>query len=48
MGENICKELVSKIYKQLKWLNIIKTNDSIKKMDRKPKETFLQSRHTED
>ena len=35
------KVLISKIYKQLIQLNITKTNSSIKKMGRKPKQTFL-------
>ena len=39
------KGLVSRIYKQLMMLNIIKTTHS--KMGRKPKETFLQRGHTE-
>ena len=39
------KELVSKIYKWLMWLNIIETNSPIK--NRRPKQTFLQRRHTD-
>ena len=39
------KVLISKIYKQLIQLNITKTNSSIKKMGKKPKQTFLQRRH---
>ena len=39
------KVLISKIYKQLIQFNITKTNSLIKKMGRKPKQTFLQRRH---
>jgi len=39
------KVLISKIYEQLIQLNITKTNSLIKKMGRKPKQTFLQRRH---
>ena len=41
------KVLISKIYKQLIQFNITKTNSLIKKMGRKPKQTFLQRRHTD-
>ena len=36
------KGFVSKIYKRPMWLNIIKTNNPIQKMGRRPKQTFLQ------
>ena len=41
------KGLVSNIYKQLMKLNIIKINNPIKKMGRRPKQTFLQRKHTD-
>ena len=41
------KRLTSKIYKQFIHLNIKKTNNSIKQMSRRPKQTLLQRRHTD-
>ena len=39
--------LISKIYKQLMQLNIIKNKQPNPKMGRRPKQTFLQRRHTD-
>ena len=39
--------LISKIYKQLIQLNTRKTNHPMKKMGKRPKQTFLQRRHTD-
>ena len=44
-NEAIDKGLISKIHKQIMHLN--KNNKNNQKMDRRPKETFLQRRHTD-
>ena len=41
------KGLISKIYKQLMQLNIKKKKQPNRKMGRRPKQTFLQRRHTD-
>ena len=46
-NESTDKGLISKIYRQLMQLNIKKTNNSIQNMGRRPKQTFLQRRHTD-
>ena len=46
-NETTGKELISKIDKQLLQLNTRKTNNPIKKMGQRTKQTFLQRRHTD-
>ena len=44
--ESADKGLISKIYKQLMWLNIKKNKLPSQKLGRRPKQTFLQRRYT--
>ena len=46
-NETTDKGLISKLYKQLIQLNTRKTNNPIKKVGKRPKQTFLQRRHTD-
>ena len=46
-NETTDKGLISKIYKQLIQLNTRKASNPIKKWEKRPKQTFLQRRHTD-
>ena len=46
-NETTDKGLISKLNKQFMQLNTRKTNNPIKKMDERHKQTFLQRRHTD-
>ena len=45
--ETTDKELIFKIYKQFIQLNTSKTNNPIKKWEKRPKQTFFQRQHTD-
>ena len=47
VNEKTDKGLISKIYKQLIQLNTRKINNPIKKMGKRPKQTFFQRRYTD-
>ena len=46
-NETTDKGLISKLYKQLIQVNARKTNNPVKKWEKKPKQTFFQRRHTD-
>ena len=46
-NKSMDKGLISKTYKQLMQLNIKKNNQPNRKMGRRPKQIFLQRRHTD-
>ena len=46
-NEAMDKGLISKIYKEFMQFNIKKTKEPNQKMGRRPKQTFLQRRHTD-
>ena len=47
-NETTDKGFISKIYKQLIQLNTRKTHNLIKKVGKRPKQTFLQGSHTDE
>ena len=46
-NETFGKELISKIYKQLKQLNTRINEQPNQKVDERPKQAFIQRRHTD-